>query len=137
MKHNSFSKAEHLCGEKKITRLFTEGKAFIVYPLRVVYFVLPEEDEFPAKVMVGVPKKRFKRAVKRNRLKRLIREAYRLNKHDLREALIEKKLQLHVSFQYVSDEELEFDYIEKRMKTALEKLKSSVNSLQLGASLSE
>ena len=125
MKHNSFSKSEHLCGEKKTARLFTKGKAFIVYPLRIVYILLPEEDEFPAKVMVGVPKKRFKRAVKRNRLKRLIRESYRLNKHALRDILTEKKLQLHVSFQYISDEELKFDYIEKRMKTALDKLKTS------------
>ena len=121
----SFSKAEHLCGEKKITRLHAEGSAFIVYPLRIVYCVFAEEDEFPAKVMVSVPKKRFKRAVKRNRLKRLIRESYRLNKHILLDTLIEKKIQVHISFQYVSNEELQFDYIEKRMKTALNKIKEA------------
>ena len=124
----SFSKVEHLCGEKKITRLHTEGSAFIVYPLRVVYFLLPEEDEFPAKVMVSVPKKRFKRAVKRNRLKRLLRETYRLNKYILLDTLIEKNMQAHVSFQYVSDEELSFDYIQKRMQTALNKIKTTVEN---------
>jgi len=128
-KKYSFSKAEHLCGEKKITRLFAEGKAFVVYPLRIVYFVIREEDEFPTKVMVGVPKKRFKRAVKRNRLKRLIRESYRLNKHDLRNTLNEKKLQLHISFQYISDEELQFDYIEKRMVIALKKMNTIIEDL--------
>ena len=127
-KKYSFSKAEHLCGEKKITRLHTEGNAFIVYPLRVVYCVLSEEDEFPAKMMVSVPKKRFKRAVKRNRLKRLIRESYRLNKHILLDVLIEKKIQTHISFQYVSDEELQFDYIEKRMQTALNKMNTTVEN---------
>jgi len=121
----SFSKAEHLCGEKKITRLHAEGSAFIVYPLRVVYFLPAEKDEFPAKVMVSVPKKRFKRAVKRNRLKRLIREAYRLNKHILLDTLIEKNIQAHISFQYVSNDELAFDYIEKRMQTALNKIKDA------------
>lgn len=129
MKQNSFSKAEHLYGDKRINRLFTEGQAFITYPLRVVYLVLPEEDNFPAKVMVSVPKKRFKRAVKRNRLKRLIREAYRLNKHDLNETLKEKKHQLHVSFQYISDEELKFDYVEKRMIIALDKIKTIIDEL--------
>ena len=114
-----------MCGEKKIARLHAEGNAFIVYPLRIVYCVLPEEDEFPAKVMVNVPKKRFKRAVKRNRLKRLIRESYRLNKHILWETLIEKKLQAHISFQYISDEEFDFEYIEKRVKAALKKISPS------------
>jgi ribonuclease P protein component len=128
-KKYSFSKAEHLCGEKKIAHLHTEGNAFIVYPLRIVYCVMPEEDEFPAKVMVSVPKKRFKRAVKRNRLKRLIRESYRLNKYILWDALTEKNVQAHISFQYVSDEELTFDYIEKRMQTALNKIKTAVEEL--------
>jgi ribonuclease P protein component len=118
----SFSKPEHLYGEKKIAHLHAEGNAFIVYPLRVVYCVIPEEDEFPAKVMVSVPKKRFKRAVKRNRLKRLIRESYRLNKHALWEPLTEKKLQAHISFQYIADEMLDFEYIEKRMKTAIKRI---------------
>ena len=118
----SFSKPEHLCGEKKIAQLHTEGKAFIVYPLRIVYCFLPEEDKFPAKVMISVPKKRFKRAVKRNRLKRLMRESYRLNKQTLLDALTEKKLQAHISFQYISDEMLDFEYIEKRMKIAMKKI---------------
>lgn len=119
---NSFSKPEHLCGEKRITRLFTQGKAFIAYPLRVVYIIAPREDNATASVMVSVPKKRFKRAVKRNRLKRLIREAYRLNKHELTEKLDEKGLQIHVAFNYVSDEVLDFEMIEKKLKVALQKL---------------
>ncbi len=124
MKKYSFSKAEHLCGEKKISRLFSEGNAFIVYPLRIVYSVLEEKDDIPVKVMVSVPKKRFKRAVKRNRLKRLMREAYRLNKHILWNVIKEKHSEMHISFQYISDEELTFGYIENKMITALEKLKN-------------
>lgn len=119
---NSFSKPEHLCGEKRITRLFTQGNAFIAYPLRVVYLIEPENDKVPASVMVSVPKKRFKRAVKRNRLKRLMREAYRLNKQELHEKLTEKKLQIHVAFNYVSDEVMDFSQIEKKMRVALQKL---------------
>lgn len=119
---NTFSKSEHLCGEKRITRLFTEGKAFIAYPLRVIYLVEPKKDSESASVMVSVPKKRFKRAVKRNRLKRLMREAYRLNKHPLIEKLNEKEMQIHVAFNYVSDDELDFATIDKKMKVALQKI---------------
>lgn len=119
---NSFSKPEHLCGEKRITRLFTQGDAFIAYPLRVVYLIEPKKDSAPASIMVSVPKKRFKRAVKRNRLKRLMREAYRLNKQELSEKLSEKELQIHVAFNYVSDEVMDFAQIEKKMKVALQRL---------------
>jgi len=122
----SFKKAERLCGEKKTARLFAEGNAFIAHPLRIVYLVLPKEDDVPVKIMASVPKKRFKRAVKRNRLKRLMREAYRLNKHLLWDSLSEKETQLHVSFQYISNEECDFHTVEKRMISALEKLKTCV-----------
>ena len=111
-----------MCGEKLITLLFTQGEAFIAYPLRVVYLIEPKKDNSTASVMVSVPKKRFKRAVKRNRLKRLMREAYRLNKQEILEKLNEKELQIHVAFNYVSDEIMDFAQIEKKMKVALQKL---------------
>jgi ribonuclease P protein component len=119
---NSFSKIEHLCGEKRITRLYTQGDAFIAYPVRVVFIIEPLSDLEPANVLISVPKKRFKRAVKRNRLKRLIREAYRLNKQQLIEKLKEKQLQIHIAFNYVSDDELDFASIEKKIKHSLQKL---------------
>jgi ribonuclease P protein component len=123
---NSFSKSEHLCGEKRINRLFINGDAFISYPLRVVYLIEPKTDTESASVLVSVSKKRFKRAINRNRLKRLIREAYRLNKQILTEKLIEKELQIHIAFSYVSDEEMNFANVEKKMKVTLEKLTEMV-----------
>jgi ribonuclease P protein component len=126
---NSFSKPEHLCGEKRITRLFTQGDAFIAYPLRVVYIIEPVRDNVPSSVLVSVPKKRFKRAVKRNRLKRLMREAYRLNKLTLIEKLEEKQLQIHIAFNYVSDDELDFATVEKKMKLSLEKLIAKIEEV--------
>lgn len=119
---NSFPKSEHLCGEKRINKLFTTGKAFIVYPLRVVYLTQPKSKTESAIVMVGAPKKKFKRAVKRNRLKRMMREAYRLNKHSLIEALDENQLEMMVSFQYIATEILEYDLIEKKMVASIHKL---------------
>ena len=122
IRQNSFSKIEHLCGEKRITRLYTQGDAFIAYPVRVVFLIEPKSDIEPANVLISVPKKRFKRAVKRNRLKRLIREAYRLNKKELIDKLDEKQLQVHIAFNYVSDDELDFASIEKKIKLSLQKL---------------
>jgi ribonuclease P protein component len=127
-KTNSFPKAEHLCGEKRIARLYTQGEAFMAFPFRVVFRIEQKKDLATASVMVSVPKKRFKRAVKRNRLKRLLREAYRLNKHALIDFLDEKQLQVHVAFNYVSDEELDFVTVEKKMKAALQKLMDKIKT---------
>ncbi len=121
-KENTFPKSEHLCGEIRITELYTKGDAFISFPLRVVYLKQPLKDQEAVSVLVSVPKKRFKRAVKRNKLKRLIREAYRLNKHLLIDVVKEKNLQLHIAFNYVSNDELDFATIDKKMKQALGKV---------------
>jgi len=128
---NSFPKSEHLCGEKRIARLFTQGDAFIAYPLRVVYLLEPKKDTETVSVMVNVPKKRFKRAVKRNRLKRLMREAYRLNKQEITAKLSEKELQMHIAFNYVSDDELDFAQVEKKMKVALFRLIEKIEQVQI------
>jgi len=126
---NSFSKAEHLCGEKRISRLFIEGEAFICYPLRVVYIIENKSDEVNASAMVSVPKKRFKQAVKRNQIKRMMREAYRQNKQILVQNLDEKGLQMHVAFNYVADEKLNFDTFEKKMKLSLQKLLAKIETI--------
>ncbi|MDR0812340.1 MAG: ribonuclease P protein component [Paludibacter sp.] len=117
----TFNKSEHLCGETKINRLFAKGKAFIVYPVRVVYLV--ENENIPAiKVLVSVPKKKFKHAVSRNRLKRLMREAYRLNKSALTERCAEKMLSLQIAFCYIDGEMADFEVINKKIQIALAKI---------------
>lgn len=121
MTQHSFAKPEHLYGEKAIGRLFAEGTSFIVYPLRVTCLLMPGNPVEPSvRVMVSVPKKRFKRAVKRNRLKRRMREAYRQNKQTLYDRLHTNGHGAYIAFQYISDEELEYAYIEKKMIKALQ-----------------
>ena len=117
----SFNKSEHLCGETRINQLFAEGKAFIVYPVRVVY-MFKSEDIPAVKVLVSVPKKKFKRAVARNRLKRLMRESYRLNKTSLLAFCSEKQLSLQIAFCFVGNEITDFQTIDSKMKIALEKI---------------
>lgn len=118
----SFPKPEHLCGEIRINKLFAEGKAFIVYPLRIVYSISEATGSVQAQVMVSVPKKRFKRAVKRNRLKRLMREAYRLNKPEFVDALTSRSLSIQLAFNYVSDEQVDFDQMNRKVSQALQKI---------------
>lgn len=76
-------KEERICSRKLIERLFNGGgsRAMTAFPLRVVYILTDRGDDEPqAKILVSVPKRCFKRAVKRNRVKRQMREAYRKNK---------------------------------------------------------
>lgn len=85
----TFGKAERLCSKKLIERLFSGGnKSFPAFPLRVVYMPLSaDESEADVTILISVPKKRFKHACDRNHVKRQVREAYRLNKHILVDAL--------------------------------------------------
>jgi ribonuclease P protein component len=118
---NTFTKEEKLCGTKAIDALFSIGESFIAYPLRVVYLIFDEsEDERQgASVMISVSKRKFKRAVKRNRVKRMIREAYRLNKHNLTTLLTKHNKRMDIAFLYLKDELPEFPEIEKSILKAL------------------
>lgn len=88
-KRYTLDKEERLCSKKLIERLFAGGnKSFPTFPIRAVYMSLtPEENPADVSILISVPKKRFKHAVKRNLVKRQIREAYRLNKYILLDAL--------------------------------------------------
>lgn len=85
----TLNKSERLCSKKLIERLFAGGnKSFPSFPLRVVYMPLDtEETTADASILISVPKKRFKHAVKRNLVKRQVREAYRHHKHILLDAI--------------------------------------------------
>ena len=98
--------------------------------LNLSRFVPSEDDDnekVPVRIMVSVPKKKFKKAVVRNRIKRLIRETYRLNKSQLFYFAVENNLKLYVSFQYVSDEIMIFSEMHNKMQKALDKLIKTVS----------
>jgi ribonuclease P protein component len=116
--HYTLSKQDRLKGEIRVKRLFTEGESFLVYPLRVVY-IRDEVHETPLQALFSVPKRRFKRANKRNLLKRRMREAYRLHKKELDGVLTGKELTLSVAFTYIANEPLAFQTIEQKMTEAL------------------
>ena len=116
---NTLHKVERLDKKKIIEKMFAGGsRSFSVFPLRVGYLPV-EELEADASILISVSKRRFKRAVKRNRVKRQIREAYRVNKHELLNILVERKCRLAIAFIYLSDQLVESSIIEDRMRIAL------------------
>lgn len=121
-KSNTFPKNEKLCGEIRIGKLFAEGEAFIVYPLRIVYRLSTEVQDVPVKVLISIPKKKIKKAIHRNRIKRQIKEAYRLNKTTLIENCREHGLSLQLAITYLSDKSLDYKLIEEKIKQVLTKM---------------
>lgn len=117
-----FKKVEKVTGESRIETLFTKGKSFLAYPLRVVY--LETECSIPSSisVLITVPKKRLKSAVKRNRVKRQVREAYRLNKHYLDAVTDSLESHLDIAFVFVKEELMEYSAIEKGMRKGLKEI---------------
>ncbi|MDR0872947.1 MAG: ribonuclease P protein component [Prevotellaceae bacterium] len=116
---HTFSKAERLCGEIRINTHFDKGDFFLSYPFRIGFSVA-EKGEIPVQVLIGVPKKRFKHAVDRNRIKRLIREVYRLNKAALY-ALLENKT-IYLSVNYVANEIFPYETMQQKWQESIEKL---------------
>ena len=124
-----FLKSECLSLKNDIDNLFCNGQSFISYPLRIIYLSVPggNSPETGISVLVSVPKKRIKHAVKRNRIKRLIRESYRLNKGATANEDLNGK-RLHIAFIYVCDNVLPYADIEKAMLKVLKKIRERENS---------
>lgn len=119
----TLSKEERLSWKRYIDLLFAEGQSFVAFPLRVVYLPVEEENLAPVSIMVSVPKKKFRRAVKRNLIKRQVREAYRVRKYDLIDPLTEKNKRILVAFLYLDKEIHPFSDMEKAMTKALNVLR--------------
>lgn len=126
MMRNTLTKPERLNRKKIIEKLFAGGaRSFSLFPLRVVY--MPADGlQVPASMMVSVSKRRFKQSVRRNRVKRQIREAYRKNKHILVTALEGGPVRVAVAFLYLSDNLLPSSLIEERMQTALHRISENL-----------
>ena len=130
---SGFPKSEHLCGQQRIASLYKEGRHFVAYPLRVTWREFRSKTnvgvqngevrtEAAVQVLVWAPKALFKHAVDRNRMRRLMREAYRLEKEPLTGFCIEQGIYVEIAFNYLDKEKRSLDELRKAMRKAIEKI---------------
>ncbi|MBK9484191.1 MAG: ribonuclease P protein component [Chitinophagaceae bacterium] len=117
----TFKKDEKLKSRKTIEQLFKEGKSFSNFPFRVLW-QFTELAKAPVQTGFAVSSKHFKKAVDRNRIKRLMREAYRLQKNELQTQLMLQRKQLAVFIIYVGNELPDHDFIVEKMNHVLTRL---------------
>jgi len=113
---NTFGKEERLCSDKDIEALYKTGTSFLQHP--IVFYFLTKPEAKNTQVLVSVSKKKFKKAVDRNLVKRRLREAYRLNKTLLNTTY-------HVALVYVAGSILPYADVEKAIKAGLEKISNN------------
>ncbi|MGC8803675.1 MAG: ribonuclease P protein component [Bacteroidales bacterium] len=119
---NQFKKSERLCSKKLIELLFTEGKSFLVYPVKITYLVRENAAVPPAQALILVSRKRFRKATRRNRMKRLLREAYRLEKNYFYENLNKLQKNALIAISYIADNEIYITEIRKSVALALKRI---------------
>ena len=119
---HTFGKDEKLKSKKIIDQLFKEGKSVSKNGFTLVYLVKPLTTFYPAQASFSVPKRNFKHAVDRNRVKRLMREAYRLNKTAFYEKLVECKQQMAIMFVYKGKQLPDIETVTKAVLHCLNKV---------------
>jgi ribonuclease P protein component len=123
---NTFHKSERLSDKTLINKLFTEGNRVITqFPFRVLWQpIKPTHELYRAMVLFVVPKRTFKKSTQRNRIKRQMRELYRLNKNQTHQLLIEKEAAIVLSITYVEKKMTEY----KQLSVAYQKLIKKIHT---------
>ena len=121
----TLNRKEKLKSRKVIQKLFKEGKSFSNFPLRVIYLPVENQDS-NLKAGFTVSTKHFKKAVDRNRVRRLMREAYRLQKNNLVNELAKADSQIAVFFIYTSADLPDYKMIFEKVGTALDRIEKII-----------
>lgn len=121
---NTLCKEERLHGRDAVEKLFKDAgsRSMVAFPVRVVYVLAPPQADtcVNTRMLVSVPKRQFKRAVKRNRVKRQLREAYRKHKHGLIEAVSRIGEQhLSLAFVWLDSKLYDTSVVEKKVEKLL------------------
>lgn len=124
----TLTKQERLCSGKMLDMLFSgKGRSWSSFPIYCVYTTCErQEGEPPVRIVTSVSKRKFKYAVDRNRAKRLLREAYRQNKHSLVEAVAEKDFGLLLGFIWMPASHVPAADVSAAMQTLLSKIASKL-----------
>lgn len=128
LKKFTLNKIERLKRRKIIEQLFSEGRAVSAFPIRVQYKLVDELLAEPLQAGFSASSRTFKRAVDRNRIKRLMREAYRLQKAELEQALQTKQRRLALFLIYTGKELPEYALIKEKMDVVLKKLVQTITN---------
>jgi len=123
----TFNKKDKLKSKKLIELLFSEGQVVSSFPLKLVYIKAAFEDDVLFKTGVSVSKRHFKKAVDRNRIKRLLRESYRLNKSEYFNNITTSYAFMIL---YIGKEKPTLNEVETRMKRLFEKFSSTVSKTE-------
>ena len=94
----TFGKDEKICSSTEITDLFSKGKQLFKHPVKLLWLAVEPTNGNKARVLITVSKRNFKHAVQRNRIKRLLRECYRKNKHLLEPLTADQQLLIGLIF---------------------------------------
>lgn len=122
----TFTKEERLSSKKIIEELSQKGNSFTESPFKMIWLKIALQTKYPAQIVFGVPKRNFKKAVDRNKIRRRIKEAYRKNKHIFYNFLKEKDLQCALMLVYIAKTEVEYKEIESKIILTLQRLVSKV-----------
>jgi len=119
---HTWTKAEKLKSRKRIEWVFKEGKSLSVFPFKLFYLLAEPTPAAPLQAGFGAGSRHFKKAVDRNRIKRLSREAYRVQKQPLIDHLMEKGLSMALFIVYTGKELPDHSTVKARIGVALQKL---------------
>ena len=119
---SKFPKKQKLCNEKTIQRLFMHGEYITEKPFKVIYNFEKKNENVFVRFLIVVSKKRVKLAVKRNYIKRRIKEACRLHKKKIELLLERNNKQLNLAIIYQQDDIIEYKLVEKKINSILTRL---------------
>lgn len=119
----SFHKKQRISSKRDIEFLFRDGKATFLFPFRVTY-ALVEFSDYPVKILISVPRNKIRRAVQRNRIKRLTREAWRLNNENLQNPAGNTGKTLLVALIYIHDMPVDYEQVEKAIIKIMKQLEN-------------
>lgn len=127
----TFKKEERLHHKKLIEELSKCGRSFLIYPFKVIWMEKDINAKYPAQVLFTVSKKKQRKAVQRNKTKRILKEAYRKNKEAyFYEFLRNNNTQCVAMFIFLSEETPKYNHIETKIISVLKRLKKEIENKQ-------
>ncbi len=132
LKDFSFGKNYKLCSRRVVDELFEKGDIIKQYPLRLLYIKNPAHfnEDTAFQIVISVPKKKIRKAHDRNKVKRMLREQVRINKHHIEQLLHKNKEKLALFLIYSESTILDYPILERKTKKLFQQLYNTLNNEQ-------